>query len=102
MRKMMIDMRIRPSGDVDKDFVSMMAPHHQGAIAMARAELRYGNNETLRRLAQEIIITQQEEIAAMRIALGQPLPLSAAPDQISTAGEIESNLNQPISPVKEP
>jgi uncharacterized protein (DUF305 family) len=36
----MIDMGIRPSGDVDADFVAMMVPHHQGAIEMAQAELR--------------------------------------------------------------
>ena len=65
------------------DFVAMMMPHHQGAIDMAQAELRYGRNEQLERLAQEIIVTQQQEIAAMRLALGQPLPPSApAPDQV--------------------
>jgi hypothetical protein len=32
MRKMMIDMEIRPTGDVDRDFVAMMVPHHQDAI----------------------------------------------------------------------
>ena len=50
MTKMMIDMGIRPSGDVDADFVAMMVPHHQGAIEMARAELRYGHNEQLKRI----------------------------------------------------
>jgi hypothetical protein len=49
MTKMMIDMGIRPSGDVDTDFVAMMVPHHQGAIEMAQAELRYGRKEPLRR-----------------------------------------------------
>jgi uncharacterized protein (DUF305 family) len=76
MDKMMAAMEIRPSGDVDADFVAMMVPHHQGAIDMALAELRYGRNEQLRRLAQEIIVTQQQEIAAMRLALGQPLAQS--------------------------
>jgi hypothetical protein len=47
MTKMMSDMGVRPSGDIDRDFVAMMTPHHQGAIAMARAELRYGHNEQL-------------------------------------------------------
>ena len=65
MNKMMADMTIKPSGDVDRDFVEMMVPHHQGAIDMARAELKYGRNEQLRRMAQEIIVTQQQEIAAM-------------------------------------
>ena len=55
----------------------MMIPHHQGAIDMAMAELRYGKNEQLRRLAQEIVVDQQQEIVTMRLALGQPLPASA-------------------------
>ena len=84
MTKMMIDMGIRPSGDVDKDFVGLMTPHHQGAIEMAMSELRYGRNERLRRMAQEIIITQQQEIAAMRLAVDQPIPPSVpSPEQLS-------------------
>src|SRR5215468_7100624 len=75
MTKMMIDMGIRPSGDVDTDFVAMMVPHHQGAIEMAQAELRHGRNELLRRMAQEIIVTQLQEVAAMQLALG---PLRSA------------------------
>jgi uncharacterized protein (DUF305 family) len=71
MQTMMAAMTITPSGDVDADFVALMVPHHQGAIDMARAELRYGRNEALRRIAQEIIVTQQQEIAAMRMALGR-------------------------------
>jgi hypothetical protein len=31
MNKMMSAMVIRPTGDVDRDFVSMMTPHHQAA-----------------------------------------------------------------------
>ena len=69
MARMMAAMTIKPSDDVDRDFVAMMVPHHQGAIDMAEAELSYGHNELLRRLAQEIIVTQQEEIVAMRLAL---------------------------------
>ena len=78
MSTMMRGMAVRPSGDVDRDFVAMMVPHHQGAIDMAVAELRYGKNPTLKRLAQEIIVTQQQEIAAMRLAVGEPLPPSIA------------------------
>ena len=82
MRKMMAGMRVTPTGDVDTDFAAVMIPHHQGAIDMAIAELRYGRNEQLRRIAQEIIVDQQQEIAAMRLALGQSLPSSgAAPTQ---------------------
>src|SRR5262249_5749745 len=51
MTKMMNDMAIKPTGDIDRDFVAMMSPHHQGAIDMAISELRYGKNEQLRRIA---------------------------------------------------
>jgi uncharacterized protein (DUF305 family) len=58
MKKMMTSMTVKPTGDVDRDFVAMMVPHHQAAIDMAQVFLRYGHNEQLRRLAQEIIVTQ--------------------------------------------
>jgi hypothetical protein len=76
MTRMMVDMGIKPSGDVDRDFVDLMVPHHQGAIDMALAVLRYGRNAQIRRMAQEIIVTQRQEIAAMRLAVGEPLPPS--------------------------
>jgi uncharacterized protein (DUF305 family) len=77
MAKMHRDMNVPPSGDVDRDFVAMMVPHHQGAIDMARAVLRYGQNEQVRRLAQEIVVEQQQEIAAMRLAVAGPAPMAA-------------------------
>lgn len=86
MNTMMNAMAVKPTGDVDRDFVAMMVPHHQGAIDMSLAVLRYGHNEQLKRLAQEIIVTQQQEIAAMRLAVGEALPPSApAPTQPSAA-----------------
>ena len=93
MTKMMIDMGIRPSGDVDTDFVAMMVPHHQGAIEMAQAELRYGRKEPLRRMAQEVIVTQLQEITAMRLSLGQPLPPSVpSSDQIPPTAMSDSKI----------
>src|SRR6201995_2853199 len=55
MKRMLGDMTITPSGDVDRDFVAMMVPHHQGAVDMAKTELKYGHNEQLRRLARQIV-----------------------------------------------
>ena len=57
------------NGNADHDFASMMIPHHQGAIDMAKAELIYGKDPVLRRLAQEILVDQQSEIDVMRLWL---------------------------------
>jgi hypothetical protein len=93
MKKMMAEMMINPSGDVDRDFVEMMVPHHQGAVDMAQAELKYGHNEQLRRLAREIVANQQQEIAVMRNAVSdgrssavQSPEQPAAPTTGSVAG----------------
>ena len=67
MKKMDRDMMAEPmTGDPNHDFIAMMIPHHQGAIDMAKAELLYGTNPILRRLAQEIIVTQNSEITLMQ------------------------------------
>src|SRR4029450_4293803 len=82
MDRMMDAMRVRPTGDVDRDFTAMMIPHHQGAIDMAVAYLRYGHNDPLRRPPQETIGEQRPEIDAMRLAVGlPPSPVAAAPTQ---------------------
>ena len=56
-------------GQADHDFAAMMIPHHQGAVDMAKAELLYGTNPVLRRLAQELIVTQGQEIQVMQLEL---------------------------------
>ncbi|KQT04743.1 MULTISPECIES: DUF305 domain-containing protein [unclassified Rhizobium] len=42
MTRMMAETDVKPTGDVDKDFVAMMTPHHQGAIDMAAAVGKHG------------------------------------------------------------
>ncbi|WP_321477525.1 DUF305 domain-containing protein [uncultured Paludibaculum sp.] len=70
MARMDAQMEAAPmSGNPDRDFASMMIPHHQGAIDMAKAELIHGKDPTMRRLAQEIVIEQQSEIEAMTLRL---------------------------------
>ena len=54
------------TGDPDRDFIAMMVPHHRGAVAMAELELASGHDPRLRRLAQEIVVTQGSEIDVMR------------------------------------
>jgi uncharacterized protein (DUF305 family) len=79
MNRMDRDMSIAHTGDPDRDFAAMMIPHHQGAIDMAKAELQYGRNPVLRRLAEGIIVEQQQEIELMRRELRR-LPSQPRPD----------------------
>ena len=62
---------VERSGNSDMDFVRLMLPHHQAAIDMARAQLLYGADPQMRRLAQEIITDQQSEIELMQLWLKQ-------------------------------
>jgi len=78
MARMHRAMAASPTGDPDRDFAAMMIPHHQGAVEMAEAELRFGKDERLRRLAQGIIVEQRQEIAVMRQVL-DTLPPAALP-----------------------
>jgi uncharacterized membrane protein YeiB len=78
MSKMMKDMTVKPAGNVDADFTAMMIPHHQGAVEMAKAELHYGYNRKLRRIARNIIAGQTQQIGMMKAALGQPLSEAAS------------------------
>src|ERR1700751_4008293 len=92
MTKMMNDMAAKPTGDIHRDFVAMMTPHHQRAIDMAVIELRYGKNDQLRRTAQEIIVDQMQEIAAMKPALGEKVADTApAPTQPTAAPPATAN-----------
>jgi len=53
------------AADIDVAFVCGMIPHHQGAIAMAKAELAHGDDPWARQLAEKIIAAQEQEIAEM-------------------------------------
>ena len=69
------------NGNVDHDFAAMMIPHHAGAIEMAKAELLYGKDPTMRRLAQEIVVDQRSEVDAMDLWLAKQ---SKAPHKEAT------------------
>lgn len=66
MAKMMRDMHAPGyTGNWDIDFMTMMIPHHQGAIDMAELVIEHGKDPAVRRLAEQIIAAQHEEIEFM-------------------------------------
>ncbi|NUZ08918.1 DUF305 domain-containing protein [Piscinibacter koreensis] len=66
MMRGMQDMQgMKPSGDTDKDFATMMRMHHQHAVEMARVELQHGKSAELKAMSRKMIKDQQKEIAQL-------------------------------------
>jgi uncharacterized protein (DUF305 family) len=63
--KMHQGMDITYSGNADRDFVQGMIPHHQGAVDMAKIVLAFGKDPEVRKLAENIVKAQEDEIAWM-------------------------------------
>ncbi|MEO6986030.1 MAG: DUF305 domain-containing protein [Paralcaligenes sp.] len=59
-------MRAPMNGQANHDFITMMMPHHQGAVDMAKAVLLYTQDPEIRNLALGIITEQQNEINVMQ------------------------------------
>jgi uncharacterized protein (DUF305 family) len=57
--------RVRVTGELDRDFIALMLPHHEGAVAMARLYLESGQDPRLRQLAEQIVAGQEAEIGHM-------------------------------------
>lgn len=68
MSIMMKDMKnIKPKGDVSLDFLYGMIPHHKAAIEMSNSLLKYGGqNEEIKKIAENIITNQNKEIEQMK------------------------------------
>jgi uncharacterized protein (DUF305 family) len=69
--RMHSDMPMSFSGDADVDFMKGMIPHHEGAVAMAKILLQFGKDAELRKLADDVVRTQNEEITMMQVWLNK-------------------------------
>jgi len=59
------------SGNADVDFVMRMISHDQGAVDMAKVVLAFGKDETVKKIAEDVIRTNETNIAKMRTWLKQ-------------------------------
>ncbi|OLR95059.1 DUF305 domain-containing protein [Actinokineospora bangkokensis] len=66
----MTTLRAATGAAFDKQWLTLMTAHHEGAIDMAKTELKDGQNPDAKALARTITTTQQSEIDEMR-ALSQ-------------------------------
>jgi uncharacterized protein (DUF305 family) len=64
--RMHADMNLPLTGDPDADFIRGMIPHHQGAVDMAKIVLQFGKDPETKKLAENIIASQEKEITMMR------------------------------------
>ncbi|MEU2122684.1 DUF305 domain-containing protein [Nocardia niwae] len=67
----MAALRAASGPDFDRQWLTMMIEHHQGAIDMSETELSNGRNADAKALAEAIIAAQRAEIEQMRTMLGQ-------------------------------
>ncbi len=65
---------VQVTGDLDRDFVALMIPHHQSGVDMARIYLESGTDPELRALARQIVSSQQAEIGHMQAEVGAVSP----------------------------
>ena len=68
---------MKMSGDVDRDFLTMMRHHHQSGIKMAEVQLKQGKDEQTRELARKIVDGQKKELAEIETLLKEHRPSAA-------------------------
>jgi hypothetical protein len=64
------------SGDVDRDFATMMAAHHEHGVRMTEEYVRYAGDPRLRRWAEKTLAAQRKELAELRATglVAKPVP----------------------------
>lgn len=67
MKNMMQKMKgMSTTGNTDKDYVTMMIPHHEAAVKMAKEQIANGKNEALKKMAQTMVEEQTQEIDVLK------------------------------------
>ncbi|MEZ0487559.1 DUF305 domain-containing protein [Fibrella aquatica] len=91
--RMMAEMdKMVDTNDPDHDFSMMMRMHHQGAIDMSNEELKSGDNQAMKTMAEQVITAQTSEISQFSqfLQAHTPVPIAAGPTY--NAEEMESMM----------
>ncbi len=81
------------SGNVDKDFATMMADHHQQGVDMARVEIEHGQSAEMKKMAQMIIDTQLAEKEQLLKIAGQ---IDATAKQTDASNKMHMAMMKPM------
>ena len=63
MHKPMMAVKPSETGNVERDFLVNMVPHHQGAVDSAKLVIEHGKSKKVQKIAKKIIKAQEKEIA---------------------------------------
>jgi uncharacterized protein (DUF305 family) len=79
----------------DEHFIDAMAPHHLGAVNMARVALVNAEHPDIRQLAENVISSQEAEIEELRSIkeeqFGDPeIPAEMSPEEMQMMGAMEN------------
>ena len=66
MNEMMMKHLGRSDRDYDLRFITLMIPHHEGAVMMARDALKNATHQELKDMAAKMIKDQQKEIEQLK------------------------------------
>ncbi|MGB7895197.1 MAG: DUF305 domain-containing protein [Microcoleus sp.] len=67
MQSMMMSMDLGAADDqFDLRFINAMIPHHEGALVMAEGALKKSKRPEMKKLSQEILTSQKQEIEQMK------------------------------------
>lgn len=91
--RMMTEMdKMKDTNDPDNDFSMMMRMHHQGAIDMSNEELKSGDNQAMKAMAQQVITAQTLEISQFNQFLQSHTPVPITAGTTYNAEEMESMM----------
>ena len=81
----------------DERFIDEMVPHHQGAVEMAEVALQNAEHKEIKRLSENIVSTQIEEIEELKEIKREEFGTSEVPMQMDEGRMEDMSMTDPES-----